>query len=151
MVIHLDIPKQYSVDFNLFKIGRWTKLSNDFKKELEEQAKKDLPLTDSQKNQIKAETIASLLNDVDELIDLLQSDNIIEIDDKNEISKSAIAGFINKGFRKNDKSKSVDKTKNSIYNLVNNDYKYNLIQIYLNDFINTTNVSSLENISFKNI
>ena len=30
-----------------------------------------------------------------------------------------------------------DDVKNSLYNIKDNDYKYNLIQIYLNDFINT--------------
>ena len=125
----------------LFKTGKL--LTEDFKNELEEQAKQNLPLTDAQKNQIKTEAVNSLLDDVDALIDLLESDNIIEVDDKNKVTKSALAGFVSKGFRKNDKNKSVDKTRNSIYNLVNNDYKYNLIQIYLNDFINTTAINQL--------
>ena len=125
----------------LFKTGKL--LTEDFKNELEEQAKQNLPLTDAQKNQIKTEAVNSLLDDVDALIDLLESDNIIEVDDKNKVTKSALAGFVTKGFRKNDKNKSVDKTRNSIYNLVNNDYKYNLIQIYLNDFINTTAINQL--------
>jgi hypothetical protein len=125
----------------LFKTGKL--LTEDFKNELEEQAKQNLPLTDAQKNRIKTEAVNSLLDEVDILIDLLKSDNIIEIDDKNKVNKSALAGFVSKGFRKNDKNKSVDKTKNSIYNLVNNDYKHNLIQIYFNDFINTTAINQL--------
>jgi len=125
----------------LFKTGKL--LTEDFKNELEEQAKQNLPLTDAQKNRIKTEAVNSLLDEVDVLIDLLKSDNIIEIDDKNKVNKSALAGFVSKGFRKNDKNKSVDKTRNSIYNLVNNDYKHNLIQIYFNDFINTTAINQL--------
>lgn len=125
----------------LFKTGKL--LTEDFKNELEEQAKQNLPLTDAQKNQIKTEAVNSLLDEVDVLIDLLETDNIIEIDDKNKVTKSALAGFVSKGFRKNDKNKSVDKTRNSIYNLVSNDYKHNLIQIYFNDFINTTAINQL--------
>ena len=125
----------------LFKTGKL--LTEDFKNELEEQAKQNLPLTDAQKNRIKTEAVNSLLDEVDILIDLLETDNIIEIDDKNKVTKSALAGFVSKGFRKNDKNKSVDKTTNSIYNLVSNDYKHNLIQIYFNDFINTTAINQL--------
>lgn len=125
----------------LFKTGKL--LTEDFKNELEEQAKQNLPLTDAQKNQIKTEAVNSLLDEVDVLIDLLETDNIIEIDDKSKVTKSALAGFVSKGFRKNDKNKSVDKTRNSIYNLVSNDYKHNLIQIYFNDFINTTAINQL--------
>jgi len=125
----------------LFKTGKL--LTADFQKELEEQAKQNLPLTDKQKERIKNESNNKLINEVYELIDILIDDNIIDVNDEGKISKSALSGFVNKGFRKTDKSKSIDKTKNSIYNLASSDYKYNLIQIYVNDFINTTAINQL--------
>ncbi len=31
LVVYMNIPKKFHIDFNLFKIGRWSKLSNDLK------------------------------------------------------------------------------------------------------------------------
>jgi hypothetical protein len=152
----------------LFKTGKL--LTEDFKNELEEQAKQNLPLTDAQKNQIKTQAVNSLLDEVDILIDLLKLENVIKVNDENKITTSAIAGFLTKGFKiikkekeKDEedlkKSKNIkkveDRTKNSLYNIRANDYKYNLIQIYLNDFINTTAINQLMHgdhaLSFKDI
>ena len=137
----------------LFKTDKL--LTEDFKNDLEEQAKKNLPLTDSQKNQIKAEAINTLLKEVDAIIELLKLENVIKVNDENKITDSAISGFLTKGFKINKKEeeddskksktpkKVEDTTKNSLYNLKANDYRYNLIQIYLNDFINTTAINQL--------
>jgi len=137
----------------LFKTDKL--LTEDFKNDLEEQAKKNLPLTDSQKNQIKAEAINTLLKEVDAIIELLKLENVIKVNDENKITDSAISGFLTKGFKINKKEKEDDSkksktpkkvedtTKNSLYNLKANDYRYNLIQIYLNDFINTTAINQL--------
>ena len=137
----------------LFKTDKL--LTEDFKNDLEEQAKKNLPLTDSQKNQIKAEAINTLLKEVNAIIELLKLENVIKVNDENKITDSAISGFLTKGFKINKKEeeddskksktpkKVEDTTKNSLYNLKANDYRYNLIQIYLNDFINTTAINQL--------
>jgi hypothetical protein len=134
----------------LFKTGKL--ISEDLKNELEAQAQENLPLTEKQKAQIKKEMTQSMLNDVNYLIDLLDEDNILQVED-GKVTKSALASFVTKGFTNKDKKKSADKTKNSIFNLAKDDYKYNLLQIYVNDFINTTAINQLMHgdhaISFK--
>ena len=134
----------------LFKTGKL--LSEDLKNELEAQAQQDSPLTEQQKTQIRKEMTQSILDDVDYLIDLLDEDNILKVED-GKVTKSALASFVTKGFTNKDKKKSADKTKNSVFNLAKDDYKYNLLQIYVNDFINTTAINQLMHgdhaISFK--
>ena len=134
----------------LFKTGKL--LSEDLKNELEAQAQQDSPLTEQQKTQIRKEMTQSILDDVNFLIDLLDEDNILKVED-GKVTKSALASFVTKGFTNKDKKKSADKTKNSVFNLAKDDYKYNLLQIYVNDFINTTAINQLMHgdhaISFK--
>ena len=134
----------------LFKTGKL--LSEDFKNELEAQAQENLPLTEQQKEQIKNEVTKSMLQDIDFLIELLDQDNILKVKD-GKVERSALVGFVTKGFTNKDKKKSTDKTKNSIYNLLKDDYRFNLLQIYVNDFINTTAINQLMHgdhaISFK--
>jgi hypothetical protein len=137
----------------LFKTGKL--ISEDLKNELEAQAQENLPLTEKQKAQIKKEMTQSMLNDVNYLIDLLDEDNILQVED-GKVTKSALASFVTKGFtiKEKDKKKAKeDITKNSFFNLKNNDYRYNLLQIYVNDFINTTAINQLMHgdhaISFK--
>jgi len=134
----------------LFKTGKL--LSEDFKNELEAQAQENLPLTESQKTQIKNEATKSMLDDVNFLLELLDQDNILKVED-GKVQRSALSGFVTKGFTNKDKKKSADKTKNSVYNLLKDDYKFNLLQIYVNDFINTTAINQLMHgdhaISFK--
>lgn len=150
----------------LFKTGKL--LSEDFKNELEAQAQENLPLTESQKTQIKNEATKSMLDDVNFLLELLDQDNILKVKD-GKVKESALAAFVTKGFEINKPSKKDDKEettkksnklikvedtlKNSVYNLKKNDYAYNLLQIYVNDFINTTAINQLMHgdhaISFK--
>lgn len=134
----------------LFKTGKL--LSEDFKNELEAQAQENLPLTENQKTQIKNEVTKSMLDDVNFLLELLDQDNILKVED-GKVQRSALSGFVTKGFTNKDKKKSADKTKNSVYNLLKDDYKFNLLQIYVNDFINTTAINQLMHgdhaISFK--
>jgi len=134
----------------LFKTGKL--ISEDLKNELEAQAQENLPISEQQKAQIKKEMTQSMLNDVNFLITLLDEDNILQVED-GKVTKSALASFVTKGFTNKDKKKSTDKTKNSIFNLAKDDYRYNLLQIYVNDFINTTAINQLMHgdhaISFK--
>jgi hypothetical protein len=126
----------------LFKTGVF--LDPSFKQELEQQAKDQKPLTSKQESQIKSALERSLLKEVNEIYQILQDENIIQLNDDKEISRTAISSFINKGFTKQVGKKTVDdKTKNSQYNIAKNNPRFNLAQIYINDFINTTTINQL--------
>ena len=126
----------------LFKTGVF--LDPSFKQELEQQAKDQKPLTAKQESQIESALERSLLKEVNQIYQILQDENIIQLNEDNKITRSAISNFINKGFTKQVGKKTVDdKTKNSQYNIAKDNPRFNLAQIYINDFINTTTINQL--------
>lgn len=126
----------------LHKMG--SMLTESLREELEQQAKDQKPITEKQKLQIKNDISNTLTNEVSTLYQILQDENIIQLNEDGKISRSAISKFLNKGFSTTvNKKDKADTKKNSLFNIASDNPLFNLAQLYINDFINTTSINQL--------
>lgn len=126
----------------LHKMG--SLLSKSLKEELEQQAKDQKPITEKQKAQIKKEISNNLINEVSNLYKILQDENIIQLNDDGKVSRSAVSNFLTKGFTTTvNKKDKADTKKNSLFNIASDNPLFNITQVYINDFINTTSINQL--------